>query len=229
MKRKIAVFAAVILIAGAIFGGGFFGGFEYGLTQTRNIVVQGVSNMDEGNPDADFGVFWEAWQTLKDNHIDAKKFAEDLNGAFGGVGMEIGIRNDQLLVVAPLKDTPAARAGILAGDMILEIDGESTSGLNVQAAVKKIRGEPGTVVKLQIIRESWSASREFAVTREIITVPTLDMEIKDGNIAYIQLYNFNENANPFFYRAMVRASEEDAEGVVLDLRNNPGDRKSTRL
>ncbi|OGZ02250.1 MAG: hypothetical protein A3G64_02930 [Candidatus Liptonbacteria bacterium RIFCSPLOWO2_12_FULL_60_15] len=255
MKRKIAVFAAVILIAGAIFGGGFFGGFEYGLTQTRNIVVQGVSNMDEGNPDADFGVFWEAWQTLKDNHIDAKKladqdfiygaikglvgsfddpyteffnpedsekFAEDLNGVFGGVGMEIGIRNDQLLVVAPLKDTPAARAGILAGDMILEIDGESTSGLNVQAAVKKIRGEPGTVVKLQIIRESWSASREFAVTREIITVPTLDMEIKDGNIAYIQLYNFNENANPFFYRAMVRASEEDAEGVVLDLRNNPG-------
>ncbi len=255
MQRRIILFAAVLLIAGAVFGAGFFGGFEYGLTQTKNIVISGVSNMDPENPDADFSVFWEAWQRLKDDHIDgekiadqnfiygaikglvgalddpyteffnpedSEKFAEDLNGIFGGVGMEIGIRNEQLIIVAPLKDTPAERAGVLAGDMILEIDGENTRGLNVQAAVKKIRGEPGTVVKLQILREGWDASRAFAITREVITVPTLDMEIKDGNVAYVQLYNFNENANSFFYRAMTRASEEEAEGVVLDLRNNPG-------
>ena len=255
MKRKIAIVIGIILGAGVVLSAGFFGGFEYGLTQTRNIVITGASGMDAKNPDADFSVFWEAWQTLKDNHIDgkkignqnlvygaikgligafddpyteffnpedSKKFEEDLNGSFGGVGMEIGIRNEQLIVVAPLKNTPAERAGLLPGDKILEIDGEDTRGLNVQAAGKKIRGEPGTVVKLQVIRESWNASREFAVTREVIIVPTLDMEIKDGNIAYIQLYNFNENANSFFYRAIMQASEKNAEGIVLDLRNNPG-------
>lgn len=255
MQRKIAIIAGIMLSAGVIFGTGFFGGFEYGLTQTKNIVISGVGSMDPGKLDVDFSVFWEAWQTLKDNHIDgkkivnqdlvygalkglvgafndpyteffspedAKKFEEDIGGSFGGVGMEIGIRNEQLIVVAPLKGTPAERAGLLPSDKILEVNGESTRGLDVESAVKKIRGEPGTTIKLQIIREGWTASREFAIIREIIIVPTLDLEMRDGSIAYVQLYNFNENANSLFYRAMVRASGEGAEGIILDLRNNPG-------
>lgn len=245
----------IILGAGVVFGAGFFGGFGYGLTRTKNIVITGVTSTDPEVPDADMRVFWEAWQTLKNSHLDgtkignqdfvygavrglvgafkdphteffnpedSEKFEEDLNGIFGGVGMEIGIRDDQLVVISPLKGTPAERAGLLPGDKILEIDAESTRGLDIQSAVKKIRGEPGTAVKLQIFRDGWEDSREFAVTREVITVPTLDVDIRDGNVAYIQLYNFNENASPLFYQALVKASREDAEGIVLDLRNNPG-------
>jgi carboxyl-terminal processing protease len=136
--------------------------------------------------------------------------------------MEIGIRKEQLVVVAPLKGTPAERAGLLPGDKILTINGEDTRGLDVQSAVKKIRGEPGTVVKLEIFRDGWENSREFAIRREIISVPTLDMEMREGNIAYIQLYNFNDNASSLFYRALRKAAQEGAEGIVLDLRNNPG-------
>lgn len=255
MQRKIAIAAGLALGAGVLFGAGFFGGFGYGLTQTKNIVISGVKSTEPEDPDADFDIFWETWQALKENHIEGRgvtnedlvygaikglvgafddpytefvrpdnsqQFEEDLQGSFGGVGMEIGIRNEQLVVIAPLKNTPAERAGLLPGDKILEIDGESTRGIDIQSAVKEIRGEPGTAVRLEIFREGWSDSREFAVTREIIVVPTLDMEMRDGSIAYIQLYNFNENARTLFSRALLRASEAGAEAIVLDLRNNPG-------
>ena len=153
---------------------------------------------------------------------DAKKFSEDVSGNFGGVGMEIGIRDKQLAVIAPLKNTPAERAGIKAADKILKINGTSTVDMDVNEAVKLIRGEVGTTVVLTILREGWKESREFSVKRDIIQVPTLDYEMKDGNIAYIQLYSFNENVPKLFYDASVKALFGEAKGMVLDLRGNPG-------
>jgi len=153
---------------------------------------------------------------------DAKKFNEDIKGEFSGIGAEIGIRNDQLVIVAPLKNTPAERAGLESGDKILKIDDTITFGLNVDEAVKLIRGEKGTTVVLTILRNGWEKSREIPIVRDVIQVPTLDWEIKNGNILYLHLYNFYEQAPFLMYRAIVQNIFHDIRGIVLDLRDNPG-------
>ena len=154
---------------------------------------------------------------------DAKKFEEDLSGNFGGIGAEIAIRNNQLMIVAPLKDTPAERAGLKSGDKIIKIDETFSNTLTtVEEAVKIIRGPEGTTVVLSILREEWESSKEISIVRGIISVPTLDWEIKENKIAYIQLYNFNENAPLAFYKAALPVILSGSRGLILDLRNNPG-------
>ena len=156
------------------------------------------------------------------NPSDAKKFEEDVQGNFGGIGAEIGIRDSQLVVVAPLKGNPAEAAGLKAGDKILKVDETITSDLSVEEAVKIIRGEVGTEVALLILRDGWTEAREFKITRGFIVVPTLDSELIDGGIVHIKLYNFNANAPHLFYQASLDALTRGARGVVLDMRNNPG-------
>lgn len=187
-----------------------------------------VSAEDVTDEDLIYGAVAGAVGALKDpysvffNPSDAEKFSQDLNGSFGGVGMEIGVKNNQLVVIAPLKGNPAEKAGFKPGDMILKIDDTFTNDMDTTAAVKIIRGDPGTKVKLLMMREGWKEPKEFEITRAIIEVPTLDWEMKEGNIAYIQLYNFNSNAGSLFYNAALSVLISGAKGVVLDLRNNPG-------
>lgn len=153
---------------------------------------------------------------------DAKKFEEDINGSFGGVGAEIGIREEQLVIVAPLKNTPAEKAGLISGDKIMKIDETLTNDLSVEEAVKLIRGEEGVEVRLLIFRDGWNEAKEFKIIRAIIEVPTLDSEMKPGKILYVQLYNFNANASSLFYQATLSGLIDGAQGMVLDMRNNPG-------
>lgn len=153
---------------------------------------------------------------------DAKKLQEDLAGSFGGIGAELGMKNNQITIVAPLKGNPAEKAGIQAGDKIMKVDEKSTSGLGVEDAVKIIRGEPGTMVTLSIFREGWKEEKEFKIKREIIVVPTLELEMKQDGIAIIHLYNFNANAVPLFQKAVISAMLKGTKGIILDLRNNPG-------
>lgn len=153
---------------------------------------------------------------------DAKVFKEDVAGEFQGVGMEIGIRNSQLTVIAPLEGTPAQRAGLRAGDKIISINGTSTADLTADEAVKLIRGPKGTEVVLTIFREGWSQSKEFTIMRDIIEVPSLKWEIKDGNIAYVELYQFSETATAAFNQAAVEILNSPAQKIILDLRDNPG-------
>lgn len=153
---------------------------------------------------------------------DNQKFQQDIQGNFGGIGAEIGAKNSQILIIAPLKDTPASRAGLQASDKILKINGTSTEGMTIDQAVNLIRGPAGTPVTLTILRASWDAPKDIKITRAIISAPTLDYEMKDGNIAYVQLYSFNANAESLFYKAMLAALSKNAQGVVLDLRNDPG-------
>jgi len=158
---------------------------------------------------------------LKPN--DANKFEEDLSGNFGGIGAQIDIRNNQLIIVAPLKNSPAERAGLKNSDKIMKINSTSTNSLaTVEEAVKFIRGPKGTTVTLTILRNGWTMPKEIPIIRETIIVPTLDWEIRSDNIAYIQLYNFNENAPLIFYQAALPALLSGTKGIVLDLRNNPG-------
>jgi len=156
----------------------------------------------------------------------AKQFAQEISGAFGGVGMEIGVKNDILTVVAPLPDTPAAKAGILAGDKILKINGAPTQGLPAEEAVSLIRGKVGTKVTITI-SGSDDKLKDITLTRETIKVPTVVWKMinsNNKNIAYIQAYQFNENINSQFKKAVdeIEKSNPKADGIVLDLRNNPG-------
>ncbi|MBI2065394.1 MAG: S41 family peptidase [Candidatus Yanofskybacteria bacterium] len=151
-----------------------------------------------------------------------KKFQEEISGAFGGVGIEIGKRNNTITVIAPLQDTPAFRAGILAEDKILKVDGKIISDMNVEEVVNLIRGKVGTKVILTISRNGESATRDFQLTRETIRIPSVKWQLLDGNIAYLQVYTFSQNVDPDFEKAANEILKSSATKLILDLRNNPG-------
>ncbi|MBI2574101.1 MAG: S41 family peptidase, partial [Candidatus Wildermuthbacteria bacterium] len=153
---------------------------------------------------------------------DTKRFLEDVSGSFEGVGMEVGIKNEELKVIAPLDGTPAQLAGVRAGDTIVKIDGQSTRSMSVEQAVSLIRGRKGTAVTLSLFREGWKDEKDFAITRTVITIPALKWELKDKDIAYVKLYHFSENAGDEFRRAAAQIIGSQAKRIVLDLRNNPG-------
>lgn len=160
------------------------------------------------------------------NPSDAKKFDQDLSGNFGGIGAQIGIRNEALIVVAPLKGSPAEKAGLRALDKIWKINSKDTSNLDVDEAVKLIRGDVGTEVTLSIYREGWHAAKDFKITRDTIQVPTIASEIKTTKsgkkIAVVSLYNFNANVPGLFKNEMEKLLPQKFDGIVFDLRNNPG-------
>ena len=156
------------------------------------------------------------------NPSDAKKFEEDIQGNFGGIGAEIGIRDGQLQIIAPLKGNPAEAAGLKAGDKILKVDDTVTNDLSVEEAVKIIRGEEGTEVTLLLFRDDWGEAREFKITRGLVVIPTLDSEFRDDGIVHFKLYNFSANAPYLFYQESLNALTRGAQGVILDLRNNSG-------
>ncbi len=147
---------------------------------------------------------------------------EDIKGEYEGVGMYIGIRNNQLQVISPLKGTPAYRAGLKAGDKILAINGTSTEGMSLEKATSLIKGPKGTKVKLTIFREGWEKPKEFIIERAKIEIPTLEWELKEKEIAYIHIYQFNEKTNKKFSKIAFEILNSSAKKIILDLRNNPG-------
>jgi carboxyl-terminal processing protease len=153
---------------------------------------------------------------------EAKRFSEDANGSFSGVGMEISIKNQILTVISPLEDTPAWNAGIKAGDQILEIDGESTYNIQLFEAVNLIRGEKGTDVILKILRKSFDKPKDFVITRDTIFVPATKLSFLNDNIAHLKLLSFSENAPYDFYKSAIDILNKNSSGIILDLRNNPG-------
>lgn len=152
---------------------------------------------------------------------DSKKFAEDISGNFSGVGMEVGMRNGFLTIISPLPDTPAKKAGLLSGDIIVRVDGTSTDGMSVDEAVRLIRGEKGTDVALTILREKEEELLEITVTRDTIAIPTIDTEIRD-DVFIIRLYSFNALAESGMQDALRAYVQSGARKMILDLRGNPG-------
>lgn len=152
---------------------------------------------------------------------EKKIFEEDIDGHFSGVGMEVGIKDDILTVIAPLKNTPAYKAGMKSGDKVLAIDGKTTNDMSTEEAIKLIRGEKDTTVTLTILRPSENKPREIKIVRDIITVPTLETEVKD-NAFIIKLYSFTGNSNKLFRDAIKEFSGANTDKLVIDLRGNPG-------
>lgn len=152
---------------------------------------------------------------------DAEKFGEDISGNFGGVGMEVGIRNGVITVIAPLPGTPAEKSGIVAADVIVEIDGASTENMSIDEAVSRIRGEKGTEVSLTIYREGETDFLDIGVVRDTITIPTVKTE-QHGDVFVIALYSFNALAEMKVQEALREYVNSGATKLVFDLRGNPG-------
>ncbi len=203
-KPRISPFlvkaVSVALGVGLLASGLFAFGYKLGTLNPQVITVKGLTNLGDADATADFGVFWQAWQYLKSEHVhgdeikdkdlvygataglvdslkdpytvfftpeDGKKFLEDVSGKFGGIGAEIGVRNEQLVVIAPLKGTPAERAGLRTGEKILKIDDKVSISMPVNEAVKIIRGDPNTKVTLTITRNGWDKAKE--IVKEAVT------------------------------------------------------------
>ncbi|NIM46609.1 MAG: PDZ domain-containing protein [Candidatus Aenigmarchaeota archaeon] len=153
---------------------------------------------------------------------ETKKFDEELSGSISGIGAEVGIKSDKLTIIAPIKDTPAERAGLKAGDIILKVDGEETVNMSLEEAVSKIRGEKGTVVTLTISRSSFPEPRDFKIERAIIKIVSVDWEMKGDGIAYIQISRFSNDTSSRLREIANEILAQGGKGIILDLRNNPG-------
>lgn len=152
----------------------------------------------------------------------AAEFAEDLSGTFEGIGAEIEVKDYQLQIVAPLPNSPAERAGILAGDKILAIDGVDTTGMTTDEAVKRIRGEKDTVVVLTISRDGLAAAEDVSITRDTIAIDSVTYVLRPDGLAVVTISFFNGDTSRLFADAARRALTDGASGIILDLRNDPG-------
>ena len=154
-----------------------------------------------------------------------KEMQEETRGRFEGLGIEITVKDGILTVVSPIEGTPAYRAGVLAGDQIIKIDGEPTKNFTLMDSVKRLRGPRGTKVTITIMREGLTKPKEFTLVRDVIPVRSVRHELLEKNYGYIRLSQFQEKTDGEFEKAM-KALEEENKGVlkslVLDLRNNPG-------
>ncbi|PIR58096.1 MAG: hypothetical protein COU71_00480, partial [Parcubacteria group bacterium CG10_big_fil_rev_8_21_14_0_10_38_31] len=153
---------------------------------------------------------------------ESKNFDIELKGQFGGVGIEIGIRDEMLTVISPLKGTPADKAGMKAGDKIIKVDDTSTIKMPLDEVVNLIRGEIGTAVVLTVIRKDNDEPVEVKIVRETIKIPTLDTEQKENGIFVISLYNFSAGSANAFREALREFVLSGSDKLILDLRGNPG-------
>ena len=154
-----------------------------------------------------------------------KEMQTDTRGEFGGLGIEIGMESGLVKVISPIDDTPAAKAGVKAGDYIVKINNDQVQGKSLMEAVKLMRGPVGTSIKLTVRRKNVKKPLEFEITRKIIEIKSVNFKIvgKSKNLAYIRLKSFNENSDKQLLD-IIKKLEEDSkiENYILDLRNNPG-------
>lgn len=153
---------------------------------------------------------------------ETESFEEEISGSFGGVGMEVGMKDKIPTVIAPLKGTPAYRAGVKSGDRILKINDKNSSELKIDEIIKLIRGEKGTTVVLTLYRDGENGPREFKIIRDIIDIPIIKTELRADGVFVINLYSFTGNAANLFRDAIKEFSKSGSDKLILDLRDNPG-------
>lgn len=157
-------------------------------------------------------------ETYKEMKIETK-------GSFGGLGIEISIKDSILTVISPIEDTPAYKAGIKSGDQILKIDDKFTKDLNINDAVKRMRGQKGSAVVLTIMRESFEKPKEFKIVRDVIQIRSVRFRMLDNGYGYIKINQFQEKTDEDLHKALNELQDDRKKpfsGLVLDLRNDPG-------
>ncbi|HHZ87551.1 MAG TPA: S41 family peptidase [Chromatiaceae bacterium] len=161
-------------------------------------------------------------------YLDIDQFKElqvGTSGEFGGLGIEVGMEDGFVKVISPIDDTPAKRAGIISGDLIVRLDDTPVKGLTLSDAVKIMRGKPGSDIKLTIVREGEDKPLKIAVTRAIIQVQSVKSRMLDDQFGYVRITHFQSKTGPNVETAvkkLIKESENGLHGLVLDLRNNPG-------
>lgn len=182
-----------------------------------------------------YGAVRGAVESFKDPYTtffepqNLETFKTDLAGSFEGIGAEIGKRDGQIVIIAPLDDMPAQKAGVMAKDIILEVDGQSTEGWSVEEAVSKIRGKKGTKVTLKLFREGRITPFDVTIERDKIEIKSVKWEFKEverngrtKNLAIIRLIKFGDDTLGLLQKAVNEILLKDVDGIILDLRNNPG-------
>ncbi|WP_029523262.1 S41 family peptidase [Persephonella sp. KM09-Lau-8] len=244
MKSRVSLIAGIILI--------FVAGLSFGIAAK-------TSQQDKLKEDLKLlGIYTEVFKIVKEHYVEPvsskkliygslrgmmnaldpystfftpdefKDFTTETHGEFGGLGIEITMENHKLIIVAPIEDTPAWRAGLKPGDIIIEIDGEPTDKMTLLQAVKKMRGKPGTKVTLTIWRKGVEKPFKVTITRAIIKIRSVKTkELDNGKIGYIRLTQFQENSTGDFKKALEKFKNK--EGIIIDLRNNPGGLLSTAV
>ncbi|MGD0283711.1 MAG: S41 family peptidase [Dissulfurispiraceae bacterium] len=154
-------------------------------------------------------------EAFKDLQVETK-------GEFGGLGIQIGLKDSLLTVIAPIDDTPAYRAGIKAGDKIIKIAGESTKDMELESAVAKMRGPKGTSIVLSIFREGWTEPKDFSIVRDIIKIKSVKPKMLESSIGYIKLSQFQESTSDDLSAALASLKKKGMASIILDLRNDPG-------
>ena len=249
-KKNIAKVSAFVILSLFIFSVGFFFGkqnisndFKQGLDLSSifadkqvdfslvenvwNIINKKYINSNTIDKEAlIYGAIRGMLEELNDPYTvffdkeETGEFLNSVSGFFEGIGIEIGIRDEFLTVIAPLKDSPAQKAGIKTQDKIVAIDGEDSTAYSLEEAVTKIRGPKGTPVTLTVLRGSEKLN--ITVTRDTIQIPSLKWEMLESDIAYIELIQFSETSGKDFAKAASEILESDARRLILDLRNNRG-------
>ncbi len=231
---------------------GFLGGTLFGLLVAVALSVHALKQ-DEQIPFEDLQAFTEVFSKVKSDYVesvDEKKLIEDairgmLNGLdphssylntsefsdlkigttgqFGGLGIEVGMENGFVKVIAPIDDTPAFRAGVMASDLIIKLDDKSVKGMTLNDAVKIMRGKPNTSIDLTIVREGEAKPLVINITREIIRVKSVKKRILEPGYGYVRITNFQSRTTTDLLKAISDLQKEERlKGMILDLRNNPG-------
>ena len=151
-----------------------------------------------------------------------KEMQVETSGRFGGLGIEITVRSGVLTVVTPIEDTPAYREGIKAGDQIVEIEGKSTKEMNLQGAVRMLRGVPGSKVTITVFRKDAKKPLKFTITREVIRIMSVRSRMERGGVGYVRIRSFQSSTGEEVRKAIEKLGPEEMKGLVIDLRNNPG-------
>lgn len=235
-RKKLVLIPAVLLI--------LFGGIVMGRWGIQAVSAQ--SNYE------DLRLFTEVMTMIKKNYVDEvktkdlvtgavkgmlssldphsgymtpeqfKEFQADTKGEFGGLGIQIALKDGVITVIAPIEDTPAYRAGLKAGDRIMKIAGESTKDLSIHDAVARMRGPKGKSVTLTIARDGWKETRDFTITRDIIKIRSVKSKMIRDDVGYVKLTQFQETTASDMAKALAELQKKGMKSLVLDLRNNPG-------
>lgn len=249
MKKFGKIIVVFAFVGIAFYAGLYIGGNSYAIAGTTansghigiedkdfSLYWKALSILENKHPDAENITseerIWGSIAGLADSYGDpyttffnpeqTDVFEESINGEFSGVGMEVGIRDNFITVIAPLKNSPAEQAGLLPGDIITRINGESSIDMTLDSAVEKIRGPKGESVTLTVSREGESDLLEIEVIRDVIEIVSVDTEVLETGEFVISLYSFNDKSAEEFETAIQEFNASESRQLILDLRNNPG-------
>ena len=235
MRRRFIILSAVLAISGLLVKADFsFAKVRDKLYRELEIFAEGLAVIEkkyvESKPAQDliYGAMkglllsLDVYSQFLDPD-DYKNLMVETEGKFGGLGIEITIREGLLTIISPIEDTPAWKAGIMAGDIIIKIDGKLTKDITLNEAVKKMRGEPGTKITLTVLREKDRSLKDIEITRGIIKIKDIKraLILEDG-VGYVKISEFRESTSRDLGKALAKIKKEKLKALILDMRNNPG-------